>query len=221
MGAQWDQRIGAMSQNPQKDATRPSKTLRWSVAVALLLPCLGVNGEEDDGVKGARGPPSQGQGQGRTGTGQPPAGRKSQCLRGFRAGIRDGLMMDCGGGEGNFSLQCWSPSRHRTFRRVVVPHEVARFGAKRTRRPEPDSSCRALEEWRRPHGGMTDLHSGGNNRWLMDGWAGDQADIAEVPLTAAAWVRRGRRGQRWIGGRHRVHLDKGAVLSLTTTLETC
>lgn len=171
MGAQWDQQIGAMPQNPQKDATRPSKTLRWSVAVALLLPCLGANGEEDDGVKGARGPPSQGQGQGRTGTGQPPAGRKSQCLGGFRAGIRDGLMMDCGGGEGNFSLQCWSPSRHQTFRRVVVPHEVARFGAKRTRRPEPDSSCRAREEWRGPHGGMTDLHSGGNNRWLMDGWA--------------------------------------------------
>lgn len=85
--AQWDQRIGAMSQNPQKDATRPSKTLRWSVAVALLLPCLGANGEEDDGVKGARGPPSQGQGQGRTGTGQPPAGRKSQCLGAFEPGF--------------------------------------------------------------------------------------------------------------------------------------
>lgn len=68
---------------------------------------------------------------------------------------------------------------------------------------------------------MTDLHSGGNNRWLMDGWAGDEPDIAEMPLTAAAWVRRGRRGQEWIGRRHRVHLDEGAVLSLTTTLEAC
>lgn len=84
------------------------ENLRWSVAVGLLqlLSCclvLARTGRRMTGSRGARGPPSQGQGQGqgRTGTGQPPAGRKSQCLE-----PGDGLMKGGGGGEGNFGPQC-------------------------------------------------------------------------------------------------------------------
>ena len=61
---------------------------------------------------------------------------------------------------------------------------------------------------------MVDLHAVGNG-WMADGRLGRRPDIAEMPLTAAARARRGRRGQEWIGS------QEGAVLSLTTTLEAC
>ncbi|KAK0753182.1 hypothetical protein B0T18DRAFT_8546 [Schizothecium vesticola] len=106
--------------------------------------------------------------------------------RAFRAGSRDGLSLGqqkCGGGRGTSALNN-DHLQDTHLGRVVVPHEVARFGTKSS------SAGTRLEEWRGIRDRMTDLHAVGNKRWLMDGWAGDHTDIAEMPLTAAAWTLR-------------------------------
>lgn len=138
MEAQGDQRIGAMSQNPNphKDATRPSKTLRWSVAVALLLPCLGANGEEDDGVKGGEGSAGSGPGPGPgTDRDRTAAGRAQVAMPRAWRWIDDGRR-----------------GRGREFRPSVLITFKAPFGASSPTRlrvlepaPEPDSGTREME----------------------------------------------------------------------------